>query len=100
MADKGLTMAVLGGKFGVCRLEKGSPIPGWAAGGEFFSVTGTSMSLSVVCGEESIPMDIKCEKGWRVLKILGPLDFSLVGILASVSAVLARENQHICGVHL
>lgn len=39
--------------------------------------------------QDSIPRDIKCEKDWRALKVEGPLDFSLVGILAAISTILA-----------
>ncbi len=29
---------------------------------------------------------------WRVMKIVGPLDFALTGILSAVAEVLAREK--------
>ena len=32
------------------------------------------------------------EAGWQALKIVGPLDFSLVGILASVATTLADRE--------
>ncbi|NLL38887.1 MAG: ACT domain-containing protein [Clostridiales bacterium] len=92
MEAEKLTMEVLSGKYGVCRLEKDSPIPQWALKGDFFSITKTSDELSVVCSEGNIPGDIRCEKDWKILKILGPLDFALTGILASVSAILARAE--------
>lgn len=98
MTDKNMTMEVLSGKYVVCRLDKDSPIPEWALRGDFFSVTRTSDELSVVCSEEKIPEDIRCEKDWRILKILGPLDFSLTGILASVGAILARGKISIFAV--
>ena len=36
--------------------------------------------------------DIKCESDWRIFKIQGPLDFSLIGILSKISILMA-ENQ-------
>jgi hypothetical protein len=37
----------------------------------------------------------KREDGWRCLKVAGPLDFSLVGILADLSGTLAAEGVSI-----
>ena len=81
-----------------CRLDNTLPIPEWAEKGEFFSATRTSDELSIVCCEKNIPEDIKCEKNWRILKIEGPLDFSLIGILASISSILAERKISIFAV--
>ncbi|ADL53518.1 ACT domain-containing protein [Clostridium cellulovorans] len=92
MAEKILTMKLLKEKYGVCRLDKTELIPKWAQSCQFFSITRTSDELSIVCSEDNIPSDIKCEKDWRALKVEGPLDFSLVGILASISTILAQKG--------
>ena len=42
--------------------------------------------------EENVLLDWKNEKGWRGLMVRGPLDFSLVGILAALSAALAAAG--------
>jgi hypothetical protein len=55
-------------------------------------VTRTLDELSVVCPEEIVPPGITCERGWRVLKLEGPFDFGLVGVLASVVAPLAESG--------
>jgi hypothetical protein len=49
----------------------------------------TKDELTVVCGEEGVPAVIRVEKGWRALKVKGPLEFSLVGVLASLTEPLA-----------
>jgi len=98
MSEKALTMKLLKGKYGVCRLNKTDSIPGWAESGDFLSITKTCDELSIVVAEESIPDGIKCEKDWRILKVEGPLDFSLIGILASISTILARNRISIFAV--
>ncbi len=98
MKEKMLTLKLLKDKYGVCRLDNTLPIPEWAEKGEFFSATRTSDELSIVCCEKNIPEDIKCEKNWRILKIEGPLDFSLIGILASISSILAERKISIFAV--
>ncbi len=98
MQEKILTMSLLKEEYGVCRLENDDSIPAWAIKGNFFSITKTSDELSIVCLQENIPNDIKCEKDWRVLKVEGPLDFSLVGILSSISSVLALKKISIFAI--
>lgn len=98
MSNKKLTLRLLKDKYGVCRLNKDDKIPSLALKGEFFSITKTDDELSIVCLEENIQGNIKCEKEWRILKILGPLDFSLIGILSKVSIVLAENRISIFAV--
>jgi hypothetical protein len=98
MAKNILTLKLLKGKYGVCRLNKTQSIPEWSKKGEFFSITKTSDELSIVCSENNIPNYIKCEKGWRILKIQGPLDFSLIGILASISLLLSQNKISIFAI--
>lgn len=98
MEEKILTMRLLKDKYGVCRLDKNESIPTWAQNGEFFSITKTADELSIVCDEENIPDNKKCEKDWKVLKIEGPLDFSLIGILSSISSILASRGISIFAV--
>ncbi|MBP1917781.1 ACT domain-containing protein [Youngiibacter multivorans] len=92
-----LRIELLCGRYGVARLAAGSEIPNWAKG-EFISITSTPDELSVTCPEDSIPDGIKCEKGWRVLKLLGPLDFALVGILSRISSILADKQISIFAI--
>jgi hypothetical protein len=83
-----LNLKIQKGNYAVCLLGKDSKIPEWA-NGEFFSITKTEDELSIVCKEEIVPESIKCEKGWVRIKVIGPLDFSLTGILASLADPLA-----------
>lgn len=36
--------------------------------------------------------DIPCSKDWRILKVIGQLDFSLVGVIADISVIL-KDND-------
>ncbi len=85
----GLTIQTLPGHFAVSKLAAGAPVPGWASDAPFSSVTRTSDELSIVCPEENVPSDVTSERGFRCLRIAGPLDFSMVGILASLLEPLA-----------
>ena len=78
--------------YAVCRLGKDAPAPDWGTRGLFSSITRTEEELSVVCAEAQVPGGVRREGGWRVLKVQGPLDFSLTGVLASLTGPLAREG--------
>lgn len=53
----------------------------------------TDEESSIVCTEENIPHNTTdVSKGWRGFRIEGVLDFSLIGILAKISAILAENN--------
>ncbi len=92
MAETKLNLTILPETFSICRLEKNDPIPVWALGGAFFSVTRTAEELSVVCPEVLVPREVKREDGWNCLKVEGPLDFSVTGILASLTVPLAERK--------
>lgn len=98
MTNLALTMIILKGSYAVCRLDNQSPIPNWAFSMEFFSITRTMDELSIVCHEEYVPKEIKCEVDWRCLKVVGPLDFGLIGILSSLTGVLGREGISVFAV--
>ena len=87
-----LKLSVLQDRFAICALDKNSPLPDWAITDGMFSVTRTADELSVVCYESRVPEDVKSNTGWRCLKVEGPLDFSLTGILASLATSLANAG--------
>jgi uncharacterized protein len=90
------TLSVLPEKLGICHFGKGSPIPEWVVhNNDFFSVTKTHDELSVVCLDEKIPANVAAERGWRALKVKGPLGFVMTGIVSSLSGPLAKEGVSI-----
>jgi len=101
MKQNKLTLSIMDNVFGICKLDPGSEIPAWAYEGSFFSITRTPEELSVVCPESSIQANIPekvREIGWKCLKVEGPLDFRLTGILAGISRVLADNGISIFAV--
>jgi hypothetical protein len=90
-----LTLLLVQGEFAVCRLDPGAPIPTWATTGTIWSITRTADELSIVCDDAVVPNDVQCEHGWRMLQVVGPLDFALTGILASVASPLAAAGVSI-----
>jgi hypothetical protein len=87
-----LTLIILRETFTICRLDKDAPIPDWVFQGGLFSVTRTKDELSIVCPLINVPKGIVCNQGWSCLKVKGPLDLSLTGIISSIAATLEEEG--------
>ena len=65
----------------------------------FVFLTKTDDELSLVCETEFVPANtIAREDGWRGFRVCGVLDFSLVGILAKISGLLAEQGISIFAV--
>ncbi|WP_424951358.1 ACT domain-containing protein [Deinococcus sp.] len=87
-----LTLCVFPGEYAVCQLSPAATLPKWAITGELFSVTRTPDELSVVCAASQVPAEVKHTAGWAALKLHGPFDFALSGILAGVLRPLHRAE--------
>lgn len=84
-----MKIKVIDGVYAVCKLKK---IPE-SLGKEFYSLTITDEEISLVCAENAVPQEIlDIETGFSMLRIEGQLDFSLIGILADISDVLAQQK--------
>ncbi|MBV9879222.1 MAG: ACT domain-containing protein [Gemmatirosa sp.] len=90
-----LTLALLAEPLALCRLASDAPAPPWAAGGPFVSVTRTAAELSIVCAAAAVPEDAVASRGWRALRVDGPLDLALVGVMASLAGPLAAADVSI-----
>ena len=66
---------------------------------EIYFVGKTDEELSLVCRTEDAPPQTTArEDGWRGFRIEGVLDFSLIGILAKLSTLLAENRIGIFAV--
>lgn len=87
-----LTLFLSPDEMTVARLPADAPIPAWAMAAPFFSITRTPDELSILCPAAQTPAGIRAERGWRCLQVAGPLDFSLVGVLASLLSPLREAG--------
>jgi hypothetical protein len=78
--------------YAVVRLDPDADLPAWASAGAFTAATRTQSELSIVCPEDDVPPSASAERGWRLLEVAGPLDFSLTGVFASLAAPLAEAE--------
>jgi len=78
--------------YAVARLHPGAELPEWVDKGPFRSVTRTDNEVSVVCRDPDVPAGESVDRGWTVLEVMGPLDFSLSGVVASLVVPLAEAD--------
>jgi hypothetical protein len=91
-------MELLPERLAVCRLDPEDGIGDWDPSDGFLSLTFTDAEISVVCEEAAVPADAECERGWRCLRVDGPLGFDLVGVLASLTGPLAEAGISVFAV--
>lgn len=85
-----MTLKRLHYNFSICKVNDYSKI---TLDQNYCFTAKTEEENSLVCLTEHVPDNtIERDDGWNALRIEGVLDFSLIGILAGISALLA-ENQ-------
>jgi hypothetical protein len=87
-----MQLSVLQQSLGICLLPATAPIPDWALGGSFCSITRTETELTIVCREDAIPSDSECVRNWRCLRVDGRFDLDETGVIASLSEPLAEAG--------
>lgn len=74
----------------VCKVDSADRID---LSGELIFIGKTDDEISLVSPTCNVPDRTLCrEDGWRIFRIQGKLDFSLIGIIVGISSVLAREG--------
>ena len=91
-----LALTVLPGLYSVVRLRPGAKAPGGLTG--FHSITRTDKELSIVCRGKEAPRSPRRQDGFRCLEVAGPFGFDAVGVLAGLTAPLARARVPILAI--
>ncbi|MEL0654671.1 ACT domain-containing protein [Pseudoalteromonas issachenkonii] len=63
-----------------------------------FFISKTQDELSIVCPSTFEIESLDTESDWQALEVVGPLGFSLTGIMANISGVLARAKISIFSI--
>lgn len=96
-----LTVHHLPGNYAILRRPTGSALPDWLDwSAPLVAVTSTAEELSIVCPMDQVPRpdQERLAGPWRVFKVAGPLDFAEIGILAGLTAVLARADVSVFAI--
>ena len=93
MAPRSLSLELLSDTFAVCRFAAHEPVPAWALlPATFTSISRSEHELSIVCPESAVPLAQVAERGYRAMRVRGPLPFHATGILESIARPLAEAS--------
>lgn len=82
--------------FSVCKVKDYSLVD---VEQEFCFIGRTDEEKSLVCITENVPQNtMERENGWKAFRLQGILDFSLIGILAKISSLMAENGIGIFAV--
>lgn len=74
----------------VCKVENYSKVD---LSQEYCFIGKTDEENSLVCLTENVPKNVAVrDDGWKAFRVQGTLDFSLIGILSRISAILADNK--------
>ena len=93
-----LVLSVLFETFTIHKLSRDASIPEAILKSNYYSVSKTENELSLVCSEIIEVESLQSSKGWKCIKVRGPLDFNLTGILAGISGILAKGDISIFAI--
>ncbi len=90
------SLTLLPDRLAIIRLDPDAHMPpGWAHGKNLLALIRTPQEITVVCDDSAVPLAGRSERGMRALKVQGPLEFTLIGVLASLSIPLAAAGVSI-----
>ena len=93
-----MQLEILNNKLKVVKLKANEIVPEIVFKQKFYSITKTDEELSIVVEEGiNIPSE-SIEYDWRAIKIVGTLDFTLIGILSKISTILAQAGISIFAI--
>lgn len=84
------SLVLLENVFAVSKLPPDSEIPSWVDGEILTAIIRTKNELSIVCDESYVPKVVLSERGWKALEVVGPLEFSIVGLMADITTSLSE----------
>ncbi|MET8280439.1 ACT domain-containing protein [Micromonospora sp. NPDC005174] len=91
-----LDIALLPGKYAVCRLGAGTALPDVLSSGlgraDVVTVSWTADGISLICPADRVPADAVVETTWRCLRVAGPTGVAGTGTLAALVDPLAAAR--------
>ena len=85
-----MEIKILDYDFSVCKVADYSDVN---LESEFCFLGKTDEERSLVClTQDILENTLECDRGWKAFRIQGVLDFSLIGILSKIAALMAESS--------
>ena len=93
-----IVLSILEETYIIHKLDQSTNLPEELIECEFYSLSNSQEELSLVCPEQMLIQSENSSPNWKCLKVAGPLDLNLTGILAGLSDTLSRAKISIFAI--
>jgi len=93
-----LTLRLINEHFAIHSLPQNAIIPAEVFTAHIFFIAKTFEEVSIVLPQHIAITSDDVELGWQALEVIGPLDFTMTGILSNISTALANEKISIFAI--
>ncbi len=82
--------------YSICQFEPSESIPDWA--NDFLAVIRTDDELTVIAPTSSVTQSTKAQHDFVCFRVVGQLEFDVIGVIAAISKVLADAEIPILSI--
>jgi len=93
-----IVLSILEETYIIHKLDQSTNLPEGLTEFEFYSLSNSQEELSLVCPEQILIQSENSSPNWKCLKVAGPLDLKLTGILAGLSDTLEKAKISIFAI--
>ena len=93
-----IVLSILEETYIIHKLDQSTNLPEELIECEFYSLCNSQEELSLVCPEQMLIQSENSSPNWKCLKVAGPLDLKLTGVLAGLSDTLAKAKISIFAI--
>ena len=93
-----MTLTVLEETFTIHKFAPSTSIPEVVIDCSFYSVSKTREELLLICPGDLSVQSEKSSPNWKCLKVVGPLDLNLTGLIAGLSDILEKAKISIFAI--
>ncbi|MGY8697646.1 MAG: ACT domain-containing protein [bacterium] len=93
-----IVLSILEETYIIHKLDQSTKLPEGLTDCEFYSLSNSQEELSLVCPEQILIQSENSSPNWKCLKVAGPLDLKLTGILAGLSDTLEKAKISIFAI--
>ena len=93
-----IVLSILEETYIIHKLTQSTNLPEGLTESEFYSLSNSKEETSLVCPDQILIQSENSSPNWKCLKVAGPLDLKLTGILAGLSDTLEKAKISIFAI--
>ena len=93
-----IVLSILEETYIIHKLDQSTKLPEGLTDCEFYSLSNSQEEMSLICPDQILIQSENSSPNWKCLKVAGPLDLKLTGILAGLSDTLEKAKISIFAI--